>query len=172
MYNENITIRIFYMQYYELHNNRKMFSYILLLTRKVLFLCFKNWQTKNTTIQLIDARMMLGPKRKPNTSKYIIWTGSVRLTDSSSYLHGPFNFGSTSNVITAKQNVVLTHWEYCLTACHTFSIVPSILSTLTAVKRSTKKQKKRTYPQLHYYTQIHTSYSQYSYTYWCYIMIG
>ena len=37
-------------------------------------------------------------------------------------------------MITAKHHIALTHWEYILTICHSFSIVPPILSTLAAVK--------------------------------------
>ena len=47
-------------------------------------------------------------------------------------------------MITAKQHIVLAHWEYILTACHMFSIVSSILSTLTTIKYPTKKRKKQT----------------------------
>ena len=87
--------------------------------------------------------MLFGPKRKPDLSKYILWTDSVHLTDSSCYLHGPFKFDSYSDVITATQNIALTHWEFLRTICHSSSIVPPILSTLTTVKGSTKKRKRR-----------------------------
>ena len=75
--------------------------------------------------------MLFGPKRKPNPSKYILWTDSVHLTDSSCYLYVPFNFDSHSDMITSKQYITLTHWEHPLTICHTFGVVPPILSTLT-----------------------------------------
>ena len=87
--------------------------------------------------------MLFGPKRKPDSSKYILWSDSVHLTDFSCYLHGSFNFDSYSDVIIAKQHIALTHWKYCLTFFHTFSIVPPILSILTAIKGSTKKRKTR-----------------------------
>ena len=87
--------------------------------------------------------MLFGPKRKSDLSKYILWTASVHLTDSSCYLHGPFNFDSHSDVTTAKQHIALTYFELCLTVCHSLSIAPPILSTLTAVKGSTKKRKRR-----------------------------
>ena len=45
-------------------------------------------------VPLYGARMLFGPKRKLDLSKYILWTDSVHLTDSSCYLHGPFNFDS------------------------------------------------------------------------------
>ena len=85
--------------------------------------------------------MLFGPKRKPDSNKYILWTDSVHLTDPSCYLNVPFNFDSHSDVITAKQHVTLTHWEYLLTVCNTLGVVSPILSTLTDVKASTKKQK-------------------------------
>ena len=78
--------------------------------------------------------MLFGPKRKPGPSKYIIWTDSVRLTDSSYYLHDPLNFDSYSEIIITKK-----HCGHILTVCNTFSIIPSILSTLTDVKGSNKK---------------------------------
>ena len=77
--------------------------------------------------------MLFGPKRKPDLSKYILWIDSVLLIDSSCYLYGPFNFDSHSDVITAKQHVALTYWGFLLTICHSFSIIPPILSTLTAI---------------------------------------
>ena len=82
--------------------------------------------------------MLFSPQRKPYPSKCILWTDSVHLTDSSCYLHSPFNFYSHSDVIIAKQHIALKYWEYILTVCHIFSIVPPILSTLTDVKGSNK----------------------------------
>ena len=87
--------------------------------------------------------MLFGPKRKPDSKKYILWTDSVHLTDPSCFLHGPFNFDSHSDVITPNQHVALTHWEYLFTLCNTLGIVSPILSTLTAVKPSAKRQKLR-----------------------------
>ena len=107
-------------------------------------------------VPLYGARMLFGLKRKPDLSKYTLWTASVRLTDFSCQLHGPFNFDSHSDVITAKQYIALTYWELCLTICRSLSIAPPILSTLTAVKGSTKKRKRRPQLQLYYSTQLHT----------------
>ena len=66
---------------------------------------------KNNTnnVPIYGARMLFGPKRKPDSTKYILWTDSVPLTDPSCYLFGPFNFDSHSNVITTNQHVALTH---------------------------------------------------------------
>ena len=66
---------------------------------------------KNDTnnVPIYGARMLFGPKRKPDSTKYILWTDSVPLTDPSCYLFGPFNFDSHSNVITTNQHVALTH---------------------------------------------------------------
>ena len=71
--------------------------------------------------------MLFDPKRKPDPSKYILWIGSVHLTESSCYLHSSFIFGSHFDVITAKQHFALTHRKYLLTIWHTFSIVPPML---------------------------------------------
>ena len=80
--------------------------------------------------------MLFGPKCKLDSTKYILWTESVHLTDHSCYLHGSFNFDSHSDVITAKQHVAVV--------CNILGIVFPILSTLTDVKSSTKKRKSRT----------------------------
>ena len=61
-------------------------------------------------IPLYGARMLFDPKRKPDLSKYTLWKDSAHLTDSSCYLHSPFNFDSHSDVIMAKQHISLTHW--------------------------------------------------------------
>ena len=87
---------------------------------------------------------MFGPKRKPDSNKYILWKDSVHLTDPSCYLHDPFNFDSHSDVITPNQHVALTHWESLFTLCNTLGTVPPILSTLTDVKVSAKKRKLQT----------------------------
>ena len=84
-------------------------------------------------------RMLFGLKRKPGPSKYTIWTDSVHLTDSSCYLHDQLNFDSYSEITITKKHIVLTQCGHILTVCNTFSIIPSILSTLTDVKGSNKK---------------------------------
>ena len=76
--------------------------------------------------------------------KYILWSGSIYLTDTSCYLHGPFNFETHSDIISAKQHVALIHWEYPLTICNQLSVVPVIISTLTKMKVTRKKRKKQT----------------------------
>ena len=88
--------------------------------------------------------MLFGPKRKLDPTKYILWTDSIHLTEPSCYLYGPFNFDPHSDIITPKQHVALTHWEYTLTVCNTFGIVSPILSTITDMKVSTKKRRRCT----------------------------
>ena len=85
--------------------------------------------------------MLFGPKRKPDSSKYILWNDSVYSIYSSCYLHGLFNFDSYLDIIIVKQQIALTHWEYIQTVYNNFSIVPPIFSTLTDVKVSNKKRK-------------------------------
>ena len=116
------------------------------------------YKNNEHNISLYGARMLFGPKGKPDLRKYFFWTDSVQLTDSSCYLHGPFNFDSHSDVITAKQHIALPHWDFLLTIFRSFSIVPPILSTLTTVKGSTKKRKRRPKPELYYFAQLHTRY--------------
>ena len=50
-------------------------------------------------IPVYGARILLGPNRKPNTKKYILWTNSVHLSDPSCYIQEPFNFDSRSDII-------------------------------------------------------------------------
>ena len=87
-----------------------------------------------------ESRILLGPNRKPNLKKYILWTDSVHLTDSSCYIHGPFNFDSRSDIIKPNQHIALCHWEFILTFCSTFSIVPPFLYTLIATRPSSKRK--------------------------------
>ena len=101
--------------------------------------------TNNTdNVPVYESRILLGPKRKPDPSKYILWTDSIHLTEISCYLHEPFNFESHSDIISSKQHVALTHWEYLLTICNKLSVVSPILSTLTQAKVARKKRKKGT----------------------------
>ena len=67
------------------------------------------YKNDENNFSLYGTRILFGPKRKHNPSKYILWTDSVHLTDCSCCLNCPFNFDSHSDVIIAKQNIVLTH---------------------------------------------------------------
>ena len=115
---------------------------IFVTTKIVCGLCGTNIKM----IQMMYLYMVLvlfGPKRKPDSDKYILWTDSVNLTDPSCYLHGPFNYNSHSDVIKTNQHVALTHWEDLFTICNTLGIVSPVLFTLTDMKPSTKKRKSR-----------------------------
>ena len=48
------------------------------------------------------ARILLGPNQKPDLKKFILWTDSIHLTDSSCFFHGPFNFDTRSYVVKPK----------------------------------------------------------------------
>ena len=91
-----------------------------------------------------SSRMLFKPNRKPNLAKYILWTESVHLTDFSCFIHGPFNFDSRFDVISAKQIVVLRHWEFLLTSCIALGIAPPphTMSTLTATNRGNEGNNK------------------------------
>ena len=104
------------------------------------------YKNDETNIPFCGVRILFDLKRKPDPSKYIILTDSVHKTDASYYLHGPLNFNLYSDVLITKQNISITHWEYISTGCHTFSIVPPNLPTLTAVKGLNKKQKNELNP--------------------------
>ena len=85
--------------------------------------------------------MNFGPKRKPNLKKDILRSDSVHSTDPSCYLDGLFNFDSRSVIVIAEQFIALRHWEYLMTVCNTFNIVPPTSFTLTDVKGSRTKRK-------------------------------
>ena len=70
------------------------------------------YKNDKTNIHIYGACMLFGPKRKLDPNKYILWKNLVNLAYPSCYWYDPFNFGSQSDVITAKQYVALTHWEY------------------------------------------------------------
>ena len=65
-------------------------------------------------IPVYGSRMLFKPNHKPSLTKYMLWTESVHLTDSSYLIHDPFNFDSRSDVISAKKFVALRHWEFLL----------------------------------------------------------
>ena len=122
-----------------------MFSYLCDdMTRWCPLWC--EYKNDRNNVPIYGVRMLFGPKRKPDPNKYILRTDSVHLTDISCYLHGPFNFDSHSDIITAKQHFALTHWEYLLIVCNTLGIVSPILSTLTDSKASIKKRKNKLNP--------------------------
>ena len=87
------------------------------------------------------SRMLFKSNRKPNLEKYMLWTDSVHLTDSSCFIHDPFIFDSRSDVLSAKQFVALRHWELLLTSCIALGIVPPTISTLTATKPRKRRKK-------------------------------
>ena len=100
------------------------------------------YKLDSNNIPVYGARVLFSPKRKPNLKKYMLWSDSVTLTDSNYFIHGPFNYDAHTDVIQSKQHVALTHWEFLLSFCCQFSIVPPTLSTLTVCKSSTAKRKK------------------------------
>ena len=108
------------------------------------WLLWYEYTNNSDNVPVYGSRILLGPKHKPDPSKYILWTDYIHLTDTSCYLHEPFNFESHSDIISVKQHVALTHWEYLLTICNKLSVVSPILSTLTQAKVAHKKRKKGT----------------------------
>ena len=92
-------------------------------------------------IPVYGSRMLFKKSCKPNLAKYMLWTGSVHLTDSSCFIHGPFYFDSRSDVIFAKKIDALCHWEFLLASCIALGIVPPTNSTLTATKPRKRRKK-------------------------------
>ena len=99
------------------------------------------YSLNDENIPIYGSRILFKPTRKPDLTKYMLWTDSVHLTDLSYFIHGPFNFDSRSNVISAKQFVALRHWELLLTSCIALGIVPPTISTLTATKPRKRRKK-------------------------------
>ena len=100
------------------------------------------YKLDSDNVPVYGTRVLFLPKRKPDQKKYMLWSDSVTLTDSNYFIHGPFNYDAHTDVIQPKQHVALTHWEFLLSFCSQFSIVPPTLSILTVCKLSTAKQKK------------------------------
>ena len=96
-------------------------------------------------VPVYGSRMLLSPKRKPTPKIYMLWSDSVHLTDSKYFIHGPFNYDAHTDIIQSKQHVTLIHWEFLLSFCSQFSIIPPALSTLICCKLSTEKRKKEVY---------------------------
>ena len=72
----------------------------------------------------------------------MLWSDSVHLTDSTCFIHRPFNFDSRSDVISAKKIVALRHWKFLLTSCIQLDIVPPTISILIATKLRKMRKKK------------------------------
>ena len=73
------------------------------------WLLWHEYTNNKSNVPIYDARMLCGPKRKPDPNKYILWTDSIDLTDPSSYLYSTFHFNSRSHMV--RQYIKLTHWE-------------------------------------------------------------
>ena len=67
---------------------------------------------------------MFSPKRKPDLTKYMLWTNSVHLTNPSCIIHELFNFDSQPGIISSNQYMYLRHWMFLLTSCNELAIVP------------------------------------------------
>ena len=61
----------------------------------------------------------------------MLWSDSIHLANTKYFIHDPFNYDAQYDIIQPKHHVALTHWEFLLSFCDQFSIVPSTLSTLT-----------------------------------------
>ena len=72
----------------------------------------REYKNDKNDVTIYGAHILFGPKHKPDSNKHILWTEPVPLTNPSCYLRGPFNFDTDSDMITFKQHVALTHWEY------------------------------------------------------------
>ena len=60
------------------------------------------YKLNDDNIPAYGSCMLFKPNRKPNLSNFMLLTDSIHLSDSSCYIHGPFNFDSRSDVISAK----------------------------------------------------------------------
>ena len=88
-------------------------------------------------------------------TKYTLWTNSVHLTDSYCFIHGPFNFDSLSDIVSAKQFIVLSDSEFLFISCNTLCIIPPLISTLINTFPKKKMSKRVARTQLYFGMQIH-----------------
>ena len=100
------------------------------------------YSLNDENIPVYGSRMLFNSNRKPNLTKYMLWTDSVHLIDSTLFIHEPFSFDSRSDVISAKQFVVLHHWEFLLTSCISLGIVPPTIFILTETKPRKRRKNK------------------------------
>ena len=100
------------------------------------------YKLDRNNVPVYGPHILFSPKRKLNPKKYMLWSNSVHLTDSKYLIHEPFNYDAHTDIIQPKQHVALTHWEFLLSFCCQFSIVPPTLSTLIVCESSTVKRKK------------------------------
>ena len=92
------------------------------------------YQLDDSNVPVYGARMLFSPKRKPNLTKFMLWSDYVNLTDPKYFIHGPFHFDAHDDIIQPSQNVALTHWELLFSCCDQSSIVFPTLSTLIVSK--------------------------------------
>ena len=93
-------------------------------------------------VPVYGSRILFKSNCKPNLAKYMLWTDSVHLTDSSCFIHSHFNFDSRSDVISAKQFVVLRHLEFLLAFYIALGIVPSLFPPLLQQNRGSEGKNK------------------------------
>ena len=83
--------------------------------------------------------MLFSPKRKPDLTKYLVWSNFIHLTDPSCFIYDPFNFESHSDIVFSKIYIVLCHWKFLLVPCNGLCIVLPIISSLTDTKPNKKR---------------------------------
>ena len=104
------------------------------------------YKLDDNNIPVYGARMLFSPKRKPSLKTYMLWSDSVNLTNTKYFIHGPFNYDAHYNTIQLNQHVAIIHWEFLLSFCNQFSIVPTTIFTLMFSKYSLKKREKQETP--------------------------
>ena len=73
-------------------------------------------------------RVLFHPLRKPNLSKFRLWTDTVPLSDPNCYLQGPFDFESRNDVLNPCNYVARDQWLLLASSCSVSGIVPPLLS--------------------------------------------
>ena len=63
----------------------------------------------DSNIPVYGSRMVFSPRRKPDLTKYMLWTDSVHLADISCFLRWPLNYDSQSNIISTNQHIALRY---------------------------------------------------------------
>ena len=70
---------------------------------------WNEYYLRDTNIPVYGTRVFFGQKRKPDLTKYMLWTDTVHLTDPSCFIHESISIDSQSNIISANQCIDLRH---------------------------------------------------------------
>ena len=64
------------------------------------------YSMNDENIPVYGSRMLLKPNRKTDLKKYMLWSNSVHLTDSSCFIYEPFNLTHAPTVFLQKNSLL------------------------------------------------------------------